>query len=542
MARRLRGPALIGFASLGLLVACSGSEPAAPPVILAPEVIVEASRAGTATVGVDGGTISATSAGGIAYRLVVPKGALLTPTALTITPVNAMNNSPVGTGLSAAVRLEPAGLHFAVPARLEMVVTPTTGSGRQAVAFQAASDGTGLALRTTSTSGSALTLSIAHFSVYGVAVLAPAEIASIPRPPQSDAEGSALDAIARASSGTVGDVTTVFRAWWTASVRARLTQSATDSALTFGLSDYTAWRSEIALTDAGRGFNGALLSALVPQRDSADAAAAGALRGGVARGNQRCLQSRNAADAQFALYWQAVSEVFLLATIANQLDAPTVQAGLCVVVELRSSSLRTNIAAGDTATLTGRFGVRFSDQTGLSDAVFNVTVAPLGTSTNTPFFRTTDAAGNFTVGFTRATAAGPLAIAAQGCLRLGAVSTNICATNGVTPSVGLLGGIWAGFITSSVVPNPVPVTAVLVQVGDTLTGSYSVRLGNGPSGTVRATVVNGAAVDFRLQQTSTGCPGTFNGQATVTGNVLTATYTGSDCQGPHTNGRTVLRR
>jgi hypothetical protein len=532
----------IGLPGLGLMLACSSSDPIAPPVPPAPEVVVETARAGAATISVEGGTITATSASGVAYRLVVPRGALLAPTELTITPVSALSNSPVSAGLSAAVRMAPSGLRFALPARLEMTVTPVAGSGRQAVAFQSASDGTGLLLRTTGTAGAALTLNIAHFSVYGVAVLTPAEIASIPRPPQSDAEGSALDAIARTPTGAVGDVAAIFRGWWTASVRPRLVQPPTDSALTFALSDYAAWRGEVALMDVRRGFSGALLTALVPQRDSADIAAAGALRSGVSRGNQRCLLSRNAVDAQFALYWQSVSELLLLATAANQLDAATVQAALCVIVELRSSSLRNSVAPGDTATLTGRFGVRFRDQQGLSDAVFNVTVAPLGTSTNAPFFRQTDAAGNFAVTFTRATAAGPLAIAAQGCLRLGAISTNICGTNGVTPNVGALGGLWSGSFTSSVVTSPAPVTAVLVQVGDTLTGSYAVRLGNGPSGTVRATIVNGTAVDFRLRQTSANCPGTFDGQAAVTGNVLTATYTGSDCLGAHTNGRVVLQR
>jgi hypothetical protein len=526
---------------LGLMIACSG-DPVAPPVPSTPEVVIETARAGSATIGVEGGTVSATSAGGVTYRLIVPRGALLASTELTVTPVSAISNSPVSAGLSAAVRMAPSGLRFALPARLEIVVTPVTSAGRQAIAFQSASDGTGLLLRTTGSAGAALTLSIAHFSVYGVAVLTPAEIASIPRPPQSDAEGNALDAIARAPSGTVGDLAAIFRAWWTASVRTRLAQPPTDSALTFALSDFTAWRGEVALTDVRRGFNGALLSALVPQRDSADAAAAGALRSGVSRGNQKCLQSRNASDAQFALYWQSVSELLVLATAANQLDAPTVQAALCVLVELRTSSLRSGIAPGDTATLTGRFGMRFRDQQGLSDAAFNVTVAPLGTSTNAPFFRQTDAAGNFAVTFTRATGAGPLAIAAQGCLRLGAVSTNICGSNGVTPIVGALGGIWTGSFTSSVVASPAPVTAVLVQVGDTLTGSYAVRLGNGPSGTIRATVVNGSAVDFRLRQTSTNCPGAFDGQAAVTGNVLTATYTGSDCLGAHANGRVVLQR
>ncbi len=537
-----RATTRIALASLGLLLACSGDDPVTAPAPTLPEVIVDAARAGSATVGVEGATITATSAGGVAYRLVVPRGALLTPTELTITPVSALNNSPVGTGLSAAVRMAPSGLRFAVPARLEIVVTPVAGAGRQAVAFQSASDGTGLLLRTAGSAGPALTLNIAHFSVYGVAVLTPAEIASIPRPPQSDGEGTALDAIARAPSGAAGDLAAIFRAWWAVSVRTRLAQSSTDSALTFALSDFTAWRGEVALTDLRRGFNGALLTALVPQRDSADVAAAGALRAGVSRGNQRCLQSRNAVDAQFALYWQSVSELVLLATVANQLDAAAVQSALCVIVELRSSTLRSTIAAGDTATLRGQFGVRFRDQQGLSDAVFNVTVAPLGTSNNVPLFRTTDAAGNFAVTFTRSTAAGPLAIAAQGCLRLGAVSTNICGTNGVTPSVGALGGLWAGSFSSSVVLSPVPVTAVLVQVGDTLTGSYAVRLGNGPSGTVRATIVNGTAVDFRLQQTSAACPGTFNGQAAVTGNVLTANYAGSDCLGAHTNGRVVLQR
>ena len=233
-----------GLMSLGLLVACSSSEPVAPPVPSAPEVLVETARAGSATVGAEGGTVTATSAGGVAYRLVVPRGALLAPTELTITPVSALSNSPVSAGLSAAVRMAPSGLRFALPARLEITVTPVTGSGRQVVAFQSASDGTGLLLRTSSSAGAALALSVAHFSVYGVAVLTPSEIASIPRPPQSDAEGSALDAIARTPSGTVGDLVSMFRAWWTTSVRTRLAQSPTDSALTFALSDYTAWRAK----------------------------------------------------------------------------------------------------------------------------------------------------------------------------------------------------------------------------------------------------------------------------------------------------------
>jgi hypothetical protein len=542
LARTLRFPIGIGLASVALLAACSGDDPVAAPTPTVPEVIVEAARVGTGTIGVDGGTLSATGGTGVVYRLVVPRGALQTPTDLTITPVSALNNSPVGVGLSAAVRLAPAGLRFAVPARLEIVVTPVVAAGSEAVAFQSASDGTNLALRTASAAGAALTLNVAHFSIYGVSVLTPREIARLPRPPQTDVEGNALDAIARAPSASLGDLATVFRGWWAASVRPGLAIVATDSALTFALSDYTHWRGQLALTDASRGFNGALLTALVPQRDSADQAAAGGLRLGVSRGNLRCLASRNRADAQFALYWQSISELFLLATVPNALDAPTVQAGLCVVVELRSSSLRSTIVPGDTATLSGRFGARFSDEAALSDAVFNVTVAPLGAAGNVPLFRVSDAAGNFAVAFTRSSIPGPLAIAAQACLRIVNASTNICGTNGVTPIFGALGGIWTGSFISSVVTSPIPVTAVLVQVGDTLTGSYVVRSGNSISGTVRATVVNGTAVDFRLQQTSAICLGLFSGRATVVGNVLTATYTGSDCQGPHTNGRVVLQR
>jgi hypothetical protein len=169
-------------------------------------------------------------------------------------------------------------------------------------------------------------------------------------------------------------------------------------------------------------------------------------------------------------------------------------------------------------------------------------VAPLGAAGNVPLFRVSDAAGNFAVAFTRSSIPGPLAIAVQACLRIVNASTNICGTNGVTPIFGALGGIWTGSFISSVVTSAIPVTAVLVQVGDTLTGSYVVRSGNSISGIVRATVVNGTAVDFRLQQTSAICLGLFTGRATVLGNVLTATYAGSDCQGPHTDGRVVLQR
>ena len=107
----------------------------------------------------------------------------------------------------------------------------------------------------------------------------------------------------------------------------------------------------------------------------------------------------------------------------------------------------------------------------------------------------------------------------------------------VPPTVNL-NGKWMGTCSSSLL-NTNPITLNLSQSEDWLSGTYTVT--GMADGLIDGTV-SGNTVDFLLTQTTTGCAGNFVGAATVVGDTMKFTFTGSDCLGSHTNGRgTVVR-
>ncbi|MBO3704244.1 MAG: hypothetical protein J5W83_17190, partial [Candidatus Accumulibacter sp.] len=87
----------------------------------------EAAHATTATVGPAGGTIVATAATGTTYTLTIPRGALRTPTPITLTPVTALSGLAPPLDLVAAVQGAPAGPPFALPAPLTVVEERSAG-------------------------------------------------------------------------------------------------------------------------------------------------------------------------------------------------------------------------------------------------------------------------------------------------------------------------------------------------------------------------------------------------------------------------------
>lgn len=70
------------------------------------------------TISRDGGSLTAIAPDGRVYTLVVPSGALADDTAVTMTPLAAVDGSPFAGGLVGGVALQPAGLEFARPAAL----------------------------------------------------------------------------------------------------------------------------------------------------------------------------------------------------------------------------------------------------------------------------------------------------------------------------------------------------------------------------------------------------------------------------------------
>jgi hypothetical protein len=88
---------------------------------------LETARAVTQRVESFGGTITATAANGTTYTLELPNGALLSGQDITLTPVSAVNGSPLSGGLIGAVEIKPHGLELLKPATL--TITPSGGAG-----------------------------------------------------------------------------------------------------------------------------------------------------------------------------------------------------------------------------------------------------------------------------------------------------------------------------------------------------------------------------------------------------------------------------
>jgi hypothetical protein len=181
--RRAAGAA--GACALVLLAACGGgggddggdATPASP----SGAVTLESSRTVRTTLGAAGGSLSATAADGRRYTLTVPPGALTASTEITATPVASMGDAPLAAGTRAAVRFGPAGLRFAMPARLRIEGAATTaGAGKRLVGFVRDDAGTAMNLQPPALAGAALELQVPHFSDVGVSEATPQEIALVP--------------------------------------------------------------------------------------------------------------------------------------------------------------------------------------------------------------------------------------------------------------------------------------------------------------------------------------------------------------------------
>lgn len=169
---------LAALAAALLLAACGGSDDPAPA---SGAVTVDSARTARATIGPAGGSVSATAADGRRYTLTVPPGALASATEISATPVTSMGDAPLAAGTRAAVRFGPAGLRFAMPARLRIEGAATTaGAGKRLVGFVRDDAGTAMNLQPPALSGAALELQVPHFSDVGVSEATPQEIALVP--------------------------------------------------------------------------------------------------------------------------------------------------------------------------------------------------------------------------------------------------------------------------------------------------------------------------------------------------------------------------
>ena len=78
-----------------------------------------------AAVPVSGGVITTTATDGSLFTLTIPDGALVTDTQVTLIPVTAIADQPLGGYAGAAVQLQPEGLQFLLPVTLTIEISAT---------------------------------------------------------------------------------------------------------------------------------------------------------------------------------------------------------------------------------------------------------------------------------------------------------------------------------------------------------------------------------------------------------------------------------
>jgi hypothetical protein len=190
-ARQLRLPALWP-AALALALAgaaCEGE--AASPGPGERRLVTDAAT--SATVGRDGGELlTSDPKRGVSYRVVIPAGAFVEDTAVTVTPIAAIGDFPLEGGLLGGVDLQPTGVTFLAPVSLEVrldadgqaKVREGLANGQAVVGFEAAgSDGDLTAtLVDVADDQSTVTLQLFGFSGHGAGLGTPQNLGSRPLP------------------------------------------------------------------------------------------------------------------------------------------------------------------------------------------------------------------------------------------------------------------------------------------------------------------------------------------------------------------------
>lgn len=136
-----------------------------PDLVLA-RVQTETRAARAATVGPEGGSVTATADDGTAYSLSIPAGALDAPTSVALYPVASLTGLPSGTSLRAGVQFAPEGLRLVMPARLTITLPSGDAATVGAVGWDGDADRLHDALAVGT--GHSVTMSVFHFSGVGL--------------------------------------------------------------------------------------------------------------------------------------------------------------------------------------------------------------------------------------------------------------------------------------------------------------------------------------------------------------------------------------
>jgi len=139
---------------------------------------LETARSVTGNVGPAGGELRARGADGTKYVLLVPPAALTAEVSITMTPASAVGGLPLAGGLVGAVAFEPEGLEFGVLAELKVI--PPGGLPDLAVGFSGSGPANAFGVHAWGEDRERrfATLALEHFSLYGIGIPGPTQLAS----------------------------------------------------------------------------------------------------------------------------------------------------------------------------------------------------------------------------------------------------------------------------------------------------------------------------------------------------------------------------
>ena len=537
-----------------ILVACSSGDPASSGN---DGPLVETGRAVTGTVGVEGGSLRATSSTGITYTLDVPAGALAQATQITLTPIRGLDGGPLSDGFVGAVQFGPSGLRFRIPAVLRIGATATAG-GRTLVGFGSRNDGTAPGLDLAKSSGGTILLDVAHFSNAGASAATPDDLAHVTPADDVDPAEAAGDALARiVGSGTSADqIAGILRRWYVDAVHPGLQAADGGGAAAEGaaLGEWVLWRvkrqtaAEISLIPV------ASIDALLATEDAeARPLVARAFHAEIDGSNADCVAQHDLAPLAAASGTQQVADHFGLGTADLGLDRHSFLRDACVTPEIESVAIPAPLQAGFPNSMDAQARMRFGNAGEPVGGPFAFSLTAVNATLGTPQgFSTAD--GRYTSVITAATQ-GAVSVSVGACVVLPGplvAGSDLCASQEKLVQGVDLTGTWSGSYSQTIrdeagntAPGGGTLTLQIRQNQNAISGTYQNDVSTNLSfpGQVFATLSGVDLLNFQLVQ-SGQCPGSFTGPATInaTGTVITAQFTGTSCAGTHSNGLATITR
>ncbi len=539
----------VGSGSADITATVEGRVATAVIVVRTPATTtLNTAAATTQSIGPNGGVLT-TSAGGITYRLEVPAGALPTAVSIRMTPMTTVGNLPLSGGLVAAADLQPTGLQFAKAALLRMSVVAPARSGLVLAGFSMNDDGTKVTRELAASRSTEVVVSVSHFTGAGAAFGTLQDVASLqPGLARSNTAQGFVDAYTNlqlaAAPNTGPAMLAALLGWFDSGVLPMLQATTTDLALVQALAEYDQW-SVTAIAVYGPPAFSLNDPALVSRRNQWLAAVAPKLQAAVQQNNQLCSAQQSLTAMLNVLFWQVQAQT--LGVASGNLSRSSVLTSLCGQVRTISSNFTDPVQSGFPNDLDVVFGLQLGTGTTTPQPV---TLTFSGDKPSVSFAKpspaNSNAQGAFTVAVT-ATGNTSFQVNVLACLTI-AGATDVCGQQAFNRTSLDVSGSYTGRFSSIIrtptgfnLPVDVPFNVRLTQNQNGVTGTYEVMQFNGPRGSVSATLVGQQLLNFTLNQFSP-CSGVLSGTATFTiaNRSIASTYTGTDCIGVHSNGRSSV--